>query len=162
MSYADIAAVVALFFTAFTFAFTMWQWNRRRKSEQIRIAREIMDRIVMKGDKDIYEPDWTRLKEEELKSYINEYSFLIGGVLSEVEYFIYLIKSGEIEDKNILKYYCPRVENWLQIGHIQFMKTISYLEAPVKQFPAMAEHLDALKKKDRYVEAFIEVMRNHY
>ena len=45
MSYADIAGVVALFFTASTFAFGMWQWNRRRRSAQIILAIESMDKI---------------------------------------------------------------------------------------------------------------------
>jgi hypothetical protein len=87
MSYADIAAVVALFFTAFTFAFSMWQWNRRRKSEQIIIARDLMDRMLTKRRR-LNEYAAKRLIEEYRPSTHLEY---LDEVLSDIHYFGYLI-----------------------------------------------------------------------
>lgn len=63
MSYADIAAVVALFFTTVTFAFSMWQWNRKRKSEQIEIARNLMVNIKIKYRKAIETLKGTNISE---------------------------------------------------------------------------------------------------
>jgi hypothetical protein len=34
-------------------------------------------------------------------------------ILQEVEYFVYLLRTDEIRDKNILKYYIPRVDVYL-------------------------------------------------
>ena len=60
---ADIAGVVALFFTAFTVAFSVRQWNRKRKSEQIEIARNLMVNINTKYRKAIETLKGTNISE---------------------------------------------------------------------------------------------------
>lgn len=116
MSYADIAAVIALFFSAFTLAFAVWQWHRRGKSEQIKVAKEIMDSLDTKRQKlnafldrnplfaSNQQGDFPLRKSEECVECLLE-------VLSEIEYFLYLIDKHEIEDKNLLDYYRPKVRN---------------------------------------------------
>jgi hypothetical protein len=96
ISYADIAAVVALFFTAFTFTFSMWQWNRKRKSEQIEIARNLMVSIKIKYRKAI----------ETLKgTNISEISNSLNDFVNDVDYFRFLIKKRELVYKNVVNYH---------------------------------------------------------
>lgn len=110
MSYADIAGVVALFFTAFTFGFTIWQWNRRRKSDQIKIARELIDRIETKRQKfdDFCEKNRVRVEpphklEVQGGRGVQEFAEYFLSVLNEIDYYFYLVDKHELEE-NVLKY----------------------------------------------------------
>ena len=44
----NIAAIVALVFSGFTFMIGTIRWSRTKRSEQVKIARELMDRVIMK------------------------------------------------------------------------------------------------------------------
>jgi hypothetical protein len=47
----DIAAIAALAFSGYTFLVGSRRWSRSKKSEEIKTAREPMDRITTKEDR---------------------------------------------------------------------------------------------------------------
>ena len=84
-------AVSAFIFSTFTF-------RRNRKSEQIKIASEQMDRGTLsevRNRKTGYNPVI--------------YFYRIEAVRRECEYFGYMISTGVIKDKNTIRFYKPRV-----------------------------------------------------
>jgi hypothetical protein len=103
ISIGDIAAVAALIASAVTFWFG---YIRTRRSEQIRIARDLMDRIQTKIDQ--YE------KEETKRVRIVERELLLFQLTDDIDYFSYLIKRHEIVEKNVLDYYAPKLYQYLQ------------------------------------------------
>jgi len=132
LSIGDIAAIGALIASPLIFYFG---YIRTRKSEQIETAREFMDRIYTKtqGIRELGKPPAYPGKGEYLEqherekpniNWIKKYRQLLRQLLDEIEYFSYLVKKHEIEDKNILDYYAPKVYATLQsVEHgIQFLK----------------------------------------
>jgi hypothetical protein len=119
MSYADIAGVVALFFTAFTFALSMWQWSKRRTAEQITIAKEIMDGVRTKFQQfiDIWQKRPEDKGSDHVKSeWIRDFK-ASEGFLEEIEYFTALVKQKSVEDKSLTGYYAVYISRTL--GELQ-------------------------------------------
>jgi len=103
----DIAAIGALIASPLIFWFG---YSRTRRSEQIKISRELMDRIDVKLQKfkEIALPLGPLkhdVKEREV------FIIAIDGLLREIEYFSYLLKIDEIRDENILRYCIPIIES---------------------------------------------------
>lgn len=97
---AIVVAVGAVIFSAFTF-------RRNRISEQIKIAREQMDRILTKRQQ---AEDYMSDTRNNRRVYIPiEYFFRVEDVLKECEYFGYIIQTGEIKNKETIRFYNPRV-----------------------------------------------------
>jgi hypothetical protein len=107
ISIGEILAFVALIASPLIFWFG---YIRSRKSEQIKIAREVIDRIDVKSRR----LSQTSPDKEEIKSIKSTHDVItiIYDLLSEIEYFGYLLRIHEIRDENILKYYIPRV-SWV-------------------------------------------------
>jgi hypothetical protein len=113
----DIAAIAALIASALIFWFG---YRRTRYSEQIKIARELMDRIDIKNQKlDEYleknplqvieQPDGSLKKVDMSYEQVEDFSRHFREVLSEIEYYVYLSEKEELENKNVKRYYGPKV-----------------------------------------------------
>lgn len=103
----------ALTVSLFVFLFG---YSRTRESEQIRIARDLMDRIVTKKkQKDAFQEGQS---EDQLETYPLVYRLKDEDeVLSECHYFGYLINRKVITDQKIIDYYTPSVlEIWFIVG----------------------------------------------
>lgn len=106
-----IVAIGALVASTITFVLT---YNRNRKSEQIKTARELMDRIDMKQRKVAEFRDKNPLsascQQIHIRSeLVEEYVEYLLELLSEIEYFVYLVRKHEIADVNLLIYYRKKV-----------------------------------------------------
>lgn len=116
ISISDIAAIGALIASPLIFWFG---YSRTRRSEQIKIARGLMDRIDVKLQKlneiQLSDTQVSEAKTVEVLGAIRDLSL-------EIEYFSYLLKIHEIRDENILRYCIPRL-------HAGFMVAETYLEA---------------------------------
>jgi hypothetical protein len=99
-------AVGSAIFTAYAFLIT---YSRNRKSEQIKIAREIRDDINNKlGTRDDFlfnnkYPDKGSLKEK--CKWIIDLLRILNATKAALGYFTFLVKQKEIDDPNILNYY---------------------------------------------------------
>jgi hypothetical protein len=100
ISISDIAGIAALISSALIFYFG---YSRTRKSEQIKISREVTDRIDVKSRR-LTEIARFKTKEDVIPT-LNATDDL----LSEIEYFGYLLWIREIRDENILIYCIPRI-----------------------------------------------------
>ena len=110
ISIGDIAAIAALVSSALIFWFG---YSRTRKSEQNKIARELMDRINTKQLR-LFEDIWNRKPEpegsQEVKSkWIEDLAGAMEPLLSEIEYFTHLLKVKEIDDNEVIQYYGARI-----------------------------------------------------
>jgi hypothetical protein len=99
-------AGVSSVFTAIAFLITH---SRNRKSEQIKIAREIQDKINSAAghlkeftDKNPYPGKGSR---EEKEKWNGDVLVLLGETLGPVRYFTYLVKQKELDDASVLSYY---------------------------------------------------------
>ena len=91
-------SIAALISSALVFWFG---YSRSRKSEQIKVARELADRIEVDGKKvGAFKVPQTYTPEEDNRT--REIIFDIRGLLHEVKYFHYLIQTHEIKDESIL------------------------------------------------------------
>jgi hypothetical protein len=111
LSIGDIAAIGALIASPLIFYFG---YSRTRKSEQIKIVRELIDRIEMKRKK--LEDSAERLSHSDPGDETSDISVLATTVnsafidlLLEIDYFFHLLRTHEIEDENTLHYSLPRV-----------------------------------------------------
>lgn len=159
MSYADIAAVVALFFTAFTFLFSMWQWTRKRKSEQITIARELVERLNIKYQRfqtrnegmehryarhsatnPVYAP------EKDLMKYIQ----YLDAIIWEFEYFFYLIDSKILEDDKNIGFYKSKLRSMFEdvtLLHLPLTKLLDLSESQIGIFDEVDSRIHELESK---------------
>jgi hypothetical protein len=113
-----IVSIASLVVAITALGLTILTYFRSRKSEQIKIARELMDRILEKKDKvdeylDRFEADADSGYDE--GGHLNR----INDVLLECKYFGYVIyDSKEITDKNTIRYYKqPVAEIWNDMRH---------------------------------------------
>ena len=91
------------------------------RSEQVKITRELLSGIKMKvrelhilqGMSMFEEDQVSDEKKADLSRITKEakFSSAIDGLLDELAYFSYLIQISEIEDKNILKYCIPIIDD---------------------------------------------------
>jgi hypothetical protein len=113
-------------FTAFAFLKT---YGRNRKSEQIRIAREIRDKINIGvtarhefNSKNEY-PDKASI--EEKRRWILDLISILDDNMASVNYFTFLVEQKEIDDESVLKYY--------KVGILQELKQIEKAYAVVEE-----------------------------
>jgi hypothetical protein len=128
----EIAAIAALIASPLIF---LVGYNRTRKSEQIKIARDIADRIELKSqeastfaaDNSLLWPSEDASLEARSKT-IYTYQILFSYMLSEIEYFSHLMETKEIDDKILIDYYrhivsskllrvadfCDQIRLWLK------------------------------------------------
>ena len=98
----DIAAISALAFSGYTFLVGSRRWSRSKKSEEIKTARELMDRITTKEDRlDEY---MERVKENAAAYDYGRHLDLMNNVLEEIQYYRLLIKNDVIEESELLKH----------------------------------------------------------
>ena len=105
LTISDLAAIVALIASPLIF---LVSYNRTRKSEQIKIAREFTDRIDAKRQK-LFGIRLSDTKVSEAKA--SEVLRVIADLLLDLEYFWALLKIHEIRDENILKVCIPRFDS---------------------------------------------------
>ena len=101
----NIIAIAAAVAAGGAWIVSVFTYKHNKKSEQIRIAREEMDKISTKVQ---------RMIEARLASEITDdsplvYLLHIEEILKECEYFGYLIHKNVIEDEDIISYYKPEV-----------------------------------------------------
>ena len=123
ISIGDIAAIAALISSALIF----WLgYSRTRKSEQIKIGREHMDRLDDRSSKlgDKFKDLESKLDSNNKsplkldlspfqKTSFGPYDYLadIESIIREIEYFDQLVTSHEVWDKNVLSYYSPTMKD---------------------------------------------------
>ncbi|HZD34036.1 MAG TPA: hypothetical protein VE130_02430 [Nitrososphaeraceae archaeon] len=101
-SLSDIAAIAALGFSGYTFLVGSRRWSRSKKSEEIKTARELMDRITIKDDR---LDEYKELVEKDPASYdFGKHLDLMNDVLLEIQYYGLLIKNDVIEESELLKH----------------------------------------------------------
>jgi hypothetical protein len=145
----DFIAILALCvaggssaFTAFAFLKT---YSRNRKSEQIKIAREIMDNLNIQT-KNLYEfpkkNDYGTSTDAHAK-YVEGFLSTLNYLRSPLRYFAYLVAQKEIDDISILNYY----RNAVLIILDQVERVCRYIEEKGKSRTAMGDTLgDSLPK----------------
>lgn len=111
----DIAAIAALVFSGYTFLVGSRRWSRSKKSEEIKTARELMDRITTKEDRlDEY---MEHVKEDPAAYDFGRHLDLMNDVLQEIQYYGLLIKNEVIEESELLKHDRREVaETWRTIN----------------------------------------------
>jgi|SRR5215216_2364561 len=102
----DFIAVVAVTVAVASIVIT---YSRTRKSEQIKIAREIVDNI------NIADRNWYEFKRkntypsggsiEDKRKWIEDALYILDHLLVGVRYFTYLVNQKEIDNKSVLNYY---------------------------------------------------------
>ena len=97
----NIAAITALVITAITFYI---EHTRNKTSEEIRVSREIWDRI---DTLEAIVEKWTieDQSERDDMGMIKARDSLI----NKLDYFVYLAKKGEIKDSTVREYYRKRL-----------------------------------------------------
>jgi hypothetical protein len=158
ISIGDIAAIAALIASPLIF----WVgYSRTRKSEQIKISREHMDRLDAGYKR--FEEDFKGLEAKFGKSsedftpvpgqvqtnagQLEEYLKRLNDITREIDYFDHLVTSHEVLDKNVLSYYAPRMTNTLEIlisklNRIQEMKDRGVSDETSKKAGQMKTYLD--------------------
>src|ERR671918_227369 len=102
MTLGDFGTIVAFSFSAYTFWVGSKRWFRSKKSEEIKTARELMDRISTKQDRlDEY---MERVKEDAAAYDSRKHLDLMNNVLEEIEYYGLLIKNDIVEESELLKH----------------------------------------------------------
>jgi hypothetical protein len=92
--------------TAVTFIITH---GRNRKSEQIKIAREIQDNLNVASKKIVEFRNNNNYADkvsiEDKSNYLNDLLSFSNSVLGSVRYFTYLVEQKEIDDTSVLNYH---------------------------------------------------------
>jgi len=108
VSWGDIAAIGGLIASPLIFYFG---YAQTKKSEQIKIAREVMDRVDMKyqsldnmGSKYLTTPKLETA---------NKFKHAASVLFQEIQYFIHLLNMHEITDRGILAYSIPALQGCL-------------------------------------------------
>jgi hypothetical protein len=113
-SIGEIVAIGALIASTLIFWFG---YSRTRKSEQIKIAREVMDNIERRRLTviDLFNTISTLIDENKDidEEIIKKIRLAVAEILEDIEYFTYLIENHEIEDKLVVKYYHPKIRRTL-------------------------------------------------
>jgi hypothetical protein len=116
-------AIVALLVSIGTFMFSMWQWIRTRKSEQFKIAREIMDKVEADHRKLFQFTPGNRypfLPDEEKENFVYEFTQYLGFMQLNIRYLSYLVEKKEIKNKHVLNYYRDGVIQLLDYINSQY------------------------------------------
>jgi hypothetical protein len=98
----DVVAVAAFVASVSAFGFNMWQWSKRRKSEQIRTSREMMDRVLAK--KQILDEYIESVENNPEMEDIGKELDKTNDVLEEIKYYGLLIKHDELQESEIVKH----------------------------------------------------------
>jgi hypothetical protein len=140
---AAIAAVIAAVYSVRTY-------KHNKKSEQIRIAREEMDRISAKYEK-LLEVKIESLVEEEVASPLL-FLTLVEEIMKECRYFGYLVYKDVIVDDDIISYYKPEITQiFVEVmspGRDAFQK----MKARSQHYPDLIKNIEAhIKLVDEFV-----------
>ena len=116
--------------------------QRRIRSDQLRISLELMDRILAKRDRlDSY---LDRVRTNETLGYSDTHHLaLINDVLTECDYFGYMIQEEEIDREKVIRRYSRRVfEIWRDMN-IDGQGVIERLDRqyPNRQYPLFVHRL---------------------
>lgn len=114
MTIGDITGIAALIVSLSVFWFNR---RRSRKSEQIKIARDLGERIEVKAAK--LDQNWLSREGAEGNMTLDDF-IDIRAQLEDLKYFSYLVRVHEIVDKNTLRYYIPYL-------HYQFRSVERFL-----------------------------------
>lgn len=100
-------SIAALISSALLFYFGR---TRSRKSEEIKIARELGERIEEK----IRRLDESRIPRITSDNQFREVVRPVLELYEELRYFSYLVQIHEISNENTLRYYIPRLDSWFR------------------------------------------------
>jgi phage shock protein A len=120
---AFIVAIGALVASTITFVLT---YSRARKSDQIKIARDHLDRLDKKNEN--LEEGFTTLldkiskaragalpaEQPPVSTRLEKYLEELDDIMHEIDYFDHLVTSHEVVDKNVLSYSAPSMTKTLQ------------------------------------------------
>jgi hypothetical protein len=116
----DIVGSIALLVSAFTFYIS---YSQASQSEQIKMSRDLWAGIKEKGEK-IDTEELRRLSEIEDKFARRiEVDKVLNPMLDEMNYFAYLILSGEIKDRVVLGYYKSLLTTSIEAVQRSFLPT---------------------------------------
>ena len=112
-------AVVSSALAAVTFLIT---YSRNRKSEQIKIAREIYDEIDVSAEEfDKFQFENTYPDEgsiEDKRKWVDDTVYLLEELLDPIHYFTYLVKQKEMMKQNKQQTLIIRYTNTIPIGEM--------------------------------------------
>jgi hypothetical protein len=121
ISIGDIAAIAALVASPLIFLFG---YRRTRRSEEIRTAGDIMDKITV-DYRELHEFDpenrypWGG-SEEEQRKFIREFTRYLGFILDNIIYLSHLKETKEIKNKKVVDYLSPRLLKMLNYVDISY------------------------------------------
>jgi hypothetical protein len=108
-----VVAGVSLVVAISALSVAMATYFRNRKSEQIRVAREIMEKVDLDYRKAFeFDPSetWPSTGEDkEKRKFVYDYLVLLGYMVANLRYLSYLVKQGEIYNKTVLRFYRRKV-----------------------------------------------------
>jgi hypothetical protein len=143
----DFIAILALcvaggssIFTAFTYLKT---YSRNRKSEQIKIAREIQDKMNIAVDA---RREFTTTKYEYPDSmvdkikWIDELASISYRILAPVAYLAYLVEQKEIDDRSVLNYYKKSIQRKFEL----IENSCAIMEQKIKDDTTLAKYRSSL------------------
>jgi hypothetical protein len=156
----DVVAIGALIASSLIFWFG---YVRARKSEQIKIAREHMDRMnarckdfeerfkkledKFKDGKEDFSPNRSQQNAADLKDYVEN----VDDIRHEIAYFDLLVMNHEILDKHVLSYYAPRITKVLT-SMIAKLRHIEEMERESNQRGVSQDIFSEVKKLMKYLD----------
>lgn len=139
---AGIAATIAAIYTARTY-------KHNKKSEQIKIAREEMDKISAKCQR-LLDVKFESLANEVNGLATSQLKFLyhVEEVMKECRYFGYLVHRDVIKDDDIISYYKPEITTIF----------VEIIGAGKDAFKKMTEKRQVYKDLDKNIETHIKLV----
>jgi hypothetical protein len=129
-----VLSAIAIFVSGLLFYFG---YRRGKKSEQVRISREIWNEIL-KQNRFIHEWPIAEASERiKLKRYMDS-------LRNDLDYFVFFVKEGEISERKILQYYRKKVTDIKANINEIYKSYPSYID--VKDFQETKEILGLIEK----------------
>ena len=154
ISIGDITGIAALISSALIFWFG---YSRTRKSEQIKIARELTDRVTNKKQQfdDLLKrgPQDGESTDSWLYSWVSDIYKAIDPFMAEIEYFTNLVRQKEIEDSEVLPYHAMQMLNML----MDFKRSLKHVKISLEFDTKRGIDTSGLESYQAYVDSYLEI-----
>jgi hypothetical protein len=142
----DYLAVMALGFAGYTYLVGSRRWSRSKKSEEIKTARELMDRVMAKNERRYQTPPDVVMYDGTPGRHELWMLDIFTDILEEIEYYGFLVKNDVIKEFELLQHDRVKVyEIWRELVN-KGRDTYDYLES----------YLDESFKSRHFVERKIK------
>lgn len=132
MSSTDISIAVsisAFIISGATFIVNSWRWSRTRRSDELKVARDITDRLAKKTERldDFFNDHYQESSEKEIDAVLRKkiWQQHLSAFLSDAEEFKYHVENKEITHKYDIYFYKVKLK-----GHLSRAQTYIGLIPP--------------------------------